>query len=205
MVQDEVKIKRDVNLEVMSSEYGSDRLYWKKGDEKGEKDDDDDEKDGDEKAKSIEEKQPQVTEEEEVQESMKVAEVAKIDIVFFNQEEVADEAYKITYHLFDDNDSSRVTKYYTTSGDEEERDYDYPVDDSAGDDDSDEKKSGDNDSVEIDGDKDVDFDDGDGDSDDDNDSNNSGDSDGDGGNRDTGGDGNHGGADVLRAMKAKIC
>ncbi|KAF6158275.1 hypothetical protein GIB67_001346 [Kingdonia uniflora] len=54
---------------------------WKKGEEK----DNDDKKDVEEKVKS---------EEEEVQETMVVAEVAKTDIVFFNQEEAVGETYQ---------------------------------------------------------------------------------------------------------------
>ncbi|KAF6139568.1 hypothetical protein GIB67_015525 [Kingdonia uniflora] len=65
MVDDEVEVEIKVNLEVISSEYGGDRLEWKKGDEK---DDKYDEKDGEKKAKSVEEEQPQVAEEKEVQE-----------------------------------------------------------------------------------------------------------------------------------------
>ncbi|KAF6165517.1 hypothetical protein GIB67_015840 [Kingdonia uniflora] len=57
-----------------------------------------------------------------------------------------------------ENDSPRVTKYYTTSKNKEERDYDYPVDDFNGDDDSDEKKSVDDESDEINRDEDTDSD-----------------------------------------------
>ncbi|KAF6154440.1 hypothetical protein GIB67_028332 [Kingdonia uniflora] len=125
MVDDDV----EVNLEAISSEYGSGLLKnfhfflclcsfyllyvkWKKADEK----DNDDKKDVEENVKS-EEEQPQVAEEEysepstvvlyyygkkdvrHANEAMVVVEVAKIDIVFFNQEEVVGEAYQVTYHL----------------------------------------------------------------------------------------------------------
>ncbi|KAF6143779.1 hypothetical protein GIB67_016700 [Kingdonia uniflora] len=93
----------EVNLEAISSEYGDGLLKWKKGDEK----DNDDKKDAKENVK-YEEEQPQVAEEEDSEpptvvvyyngkkdvqhanEIMVVAEVAKIDIIFFNQEEVVD-------------------------------------------------------------------------------------------------------------------
>ncbi|KAF6137899.1 hypothetical protein GIB67_014028 [Kingdonia uniflora] len=102
MVDDDV----EVNLEVISSEYSGGLLKWKKDDKK-----DDDKKDIEEKVKS-EEEQPQVAEEEDSEpptvvvyyngkkdvqhanETMVVAEVAKTDIVFFNQEEVVVEAYQ---------------------------------------------------------------------------------------------------------------
>ncbi|KAF6158166.1 hypothetical protein GIB67_014960 [Kingdonia uniflora] len=105
MVDDDVEVGREVNLEVMSPEYGGDLL--ENGDEKV----DDVEKDGEEKAKS-EEEQPQVVEEEDSEqatvvvyyngkidvqhtnETMVVIEVAKTNIVFFNQEEVIGEAYQ---------------------------------------------------------------------------------------------------------------
>ncbi|KAF6165632.1 hypothetical protein GIB67_020018 [Kingdonia uniflora] len=76
MVDDDV----EVNLEAISSKYGGGLLKWNKGDQK----DNDDKKDVEENVKS-EEEQPQ---------TMVVVEVAKIDIVFFNQEEVVDEAYQ---------------------------------------------------------------------------------------------------------------
>ncbi|KAF6156262.1 hypothetical protein GIB67_008032 [Kingdonia uniflora] len=97
----------EVNLETISSEYGGGLLKWKKGDEK----DNDDKKDVKENVKS-EEEQPQVAEEEDLEpltvvvyynrkkdvqhanETMVVAEVAKTDIVFFNQEKVVGEAYQ---------------------------------------------------------------------------------------------------------------
>ncbi|KAF6170948.1 hypothetical protein GIB67_014765, partial [Kingdonia uniflora] len=103
MVDDDVK----VNLEAISFEYGGGLLKWKKGDEK----DNDDKKDVEENGKS-EEEQPQVADEEDSEpptvvvyynrkkvvqhanETMVVADVAKIDIVFFNQEEVIGEAYQ---------------------------------------------------------------------------------------------------------------
>ncbi|KAF6167486.1 hypothetical protein GIB67_031687 [Kingdonia uniflora] len=76
MVDDDV----EVNLEVISSDYGGGLLKWKKGDEK----DNDDKKDVEGNVKS-EKGQPQ---------TMVVTEVAKIDIVFFNQDEVVGEAYQ---------------------------------------------------------------------------------------------------------------
>ncbi|KAF6137549.1 hypothetical protein GIB67_031828 [Kingdonia uniflora] len=76
MVDDDV----EVNLKAISSEYGGGLLKWKKGDVK----DNDDKKDVEENVK-YEEEQPQ---------TMVVAEVAKTDIVFFNQEEVVGEAYQ---------------------------------------------------------------------------------------------------------------
>ncbi|KAF6159429.1 hypothetical protein GIB67_032200 [Kingdonia uniflora] len=101
MVDDDVEVVREVNFKSISSEYGSDLLEWKKSDEK----DDDDKKDAEVKVKSYKE-QPQVAKEEnsepptvvtmvvaEVQ-TMGVPEVAKTDIIFFNQEEVIGEAYQ---------------------------------------------------------------------------------------------------------------
>ncbi|KAF6152949.1 hypothetical protein GIB67_039656 [Kingdonia uniflora] len=78
MVDNDVEVGKEVNLEVILSEYGGDLLEWKKG-----------LKDGEEKAEDGKE-QPQVTDEEEVQETM----IAKTDIVFFDQEEVVGEAYQ---------------------------------------------------------------------------------------------------------------
>ncbi|KAF6146565.1 hypothetical protein GIB67_008851 [Kingdonia uniflora] len=84
----------EVNLEAISSEYGGDLLKRKKGDEK----DNNDKKDVKENAKS-EEEQPQVVEEEDSEPptTMVVVEVAKIDIVFFNQVEIVGEAYQSIY------------------------------------------------------------------------------------------------------------
>ncbi|KAF6148044.1 hypothetical protein GIB67_024219 [Kingdonia uniflora] len=90
MIDDDVEVGMEVNLEAILSEYGDGLLEWKKGDKK----DDEDEKDVEEKVKSAEEERPQVAKEEEVQETMVAAEVTKIDIVFFNQEEVVGEAYQ---------------------------------------------------------------------------------------------------------------
>ncbi|KAF6175906.1 hypothetical protein GIB67_003394 [Kingdonia uniflora] len=56
MVDDDVEVGREVNFNAISSEYGGDLLYWKKGEEKN----NDDKKDVEEKVKS---------EEEEVQEA----------------------------------------------------------------------------------------------------------------------------------------
>ncbi|KAF6143344.1 hypothetical protein GIB67_001288 [Kingdonia uniflora] len=109
MVDDDV----EVNLEVISSEYGGGLLNWKKDDEK----DDDDKKYVEEKVK-YEEEQPQVAEEEDSEpptvvvyynrkkyvqhanETLVVVEIIKTDIVFFNHEEVVGEAYQTTYYLF---------------------------------------------------------------------------------------------------------
>ncbi|KAF6176769.1 hypothetical protein GIB67_031580, partial [Kingdonia uniflora] len=122
MVDDDVEVRMEVNLEAISSEYGGGLLEWKKGHKKDgedEKDDDDDdekdveekmeewkngdekvddvEKNGEEKAKS-EEEQPLAAEEEDLEQptvvTMVAAEVAKTDIIFFNQEEVVGEAYQ---------------------------------------------------------------------------------------------------------------
>ncbi|KAF6146889.1 hypothetical protein GIB67_018542 [Kingdonia uniflora] len=100
MVDDDV----EVNLEVISSEYGGGLL-------KGDKKDNNDKNDVEENVK-YEEEQPQVVEEEDSEpptvvvyynrkkdaqhanESMVVADVAKTDIVFFNQEEVVGKAYQ---------------------------------------------------------------------------------------------------------------
>ncbi|KAF6167510.1 hypothetical protein GIB67_031711 [Kingdonia uniflora] len=121
MVDDDVKVGREVNFNAISSEYGGDLLEWKKGEEK----DNDDKKDVEEKVKPEEEevqemeeskngdeKVDDVTEEEDSEqptvvvyyiekidaqpdnETMVVAEVAKTDIVFFNQEEVVGETYQ---------------------------------------------------------------------------------------------------------------
>ncbi|KAF6165642.1 hypothetical protein GIB67_002901 [Kingdonia uniflora] len=81
MVDNDVEVGREVNFNAISSEYGGDLLELKKGEEK----DNNDKKDVEEKVKF---------EEEKVQETMVVAEVAKTDIVFFNQEEVDGEAYQ---------------------------------------------------------------------------------------------------------------
>ncbi|KAF6142819.1 hypothetical protein GIB67_002683, partial [Kingdonia uniflora] len=99
LMVDDVEVGREVNSNAISSEYDGDLLEWKKGEEK----DNDVKKDVEEKVKS----------EEEVQElstifdatllfvylillfvTMVVAEVAKIDIVFFNQEEVVGKTYQ---------------------------------------------------------------------------------------------------------------
>ncbi|KAF6173758.1 hypothetical protein GIB67_042926 [Kingdonia uniflora] len=86
MVDDDVKVEREVNLKVISSEYGGDLLDWKKG-----------EIDGEEKAEDDKE-QPQVADKEEVQETM----VAKTDIIFIDQEKVVGEAYQAsTYQIID--------------------------------------------------------------------------------------------------------
>ncbi|KAF6155204.1 hypothetical protein GIB67_019730 [Kingdonia uniflora] len=107
IVDDDVEVGREVNFKAISSEYGGDLL--EKGDEK----DNDDKKDVEENVKS-EEEQPQVVEEDDSEpptvvvyyngkkdvqhanETMVVAEVAKTDIVFFNQEEVVGEAYQVS-------------------------------------------------------------------------------------------------------------
>ncbi|KAF6139542.1 hypothetical protein GIB67_015499 [Kingdonia uniflora] len=81
MVDDDVEVGREVNFNTISSEYGGDLLDLKKGEEK----DNYNKKNVKEKVKS---------KEEEVQETMVVAEVAKADIVFFNQKEVVGEAYQ---------------------------------------------------------------------------------------------------------------
>ncbi|KAF6163586.1 hypothetical protein GIB67_022151 [Kingdonia uniflora] len=97
----------EVNLKAISSEYGGGLLKWMKGDEK----DNDDKKDVEKNVK-FEEEQPQVVEEEDSElptvvvyynrkkdvqhanETMVAAEVAKTDVVFFNQEKVVGEAYQ---------------------------------------------------------------------------------------------------------------
>ncbi|KAF6143706.1 hypothetical protein GIB67_021716 [Kingdonia uniflora] len=93
MVDDDDEVGREVNFKAISYEYGGDLLEWKKGDEK----DNDEKKDVEEKVKS-EEQQPQVAKEEDSEPptvvTMAVVEVAKTDIVFFNQEEVIGEAYQ---------------------------------------------------------------------------------------------------------------
>ncbi|KAF6136652.1 hypothetical protein GIB67_016108 [Kingdonia uniflora] len=97
MVDDDVEVGREVNFNAISSEYGIDLLEIeesKNGDEKV----DDAEKDGEEK--ESEEEQPQVAEEGDSEPptvvTMVVAEVAKTDIVFFNQKEVVGEAYQVS-------------------------------------------------------------------------------------------------------------
>ncbi|KAF6141935.1 hypothetical protein GIB67_037903 [Kingdonia uniflora] len=97
MVDDDV----EVNLEEISSEYGGGLLKWKKGNKK----DNDGKKDVEENVKS-EEEQPQVVEEEDSEPPTVVVyfngkkdvqhanEVAKTDIVFFNQKEVVSETYQ---------------------------------------------------------------------------------------------------------------
>ncbi|KAF6144182.1 hypothetical protein GIB67_004855 [Kingdonia uniflora] len=109
MVNDDVEVGREVNFNTISSEYGSDLLEWKKGEEN----DNDDKKDVEEKVKSEEdkieeskngdekfdgdEKVDDVAEEKDSEQptvvTMVVAEIAKTDIVFFNQEEVVGETY----------------------------------------------------------------------------------------------------------------
>ncbi|KAF6176430.1 hypothetical protein GIB67_010067 [Kingdonia uniflora] len=86
MVDDDVEVGREVNFKAISFEYGGNFLEWKKGDEK----DNDENKDVEEKVKS-EEEQPQVAEEFR---TTNCSEVAKTDIVFFNQKEVVGEAYQ---------------------------------------------------------------------------------------------------------------
>ncbi|KAF6164621.1 hypothetical protein GIB67_032849 [Kingdonia uniflora] len=131
MVDDDVK----VNLEAISSEYDGSLL--KKGDEKDNKDekDDDDEKDVEEKVTS-EEKQPQVAEEKDSKpltvvvcyngkkyyggcrvQTMMVAEVAKTDIVFFNQKEVVGNAYQAS------SDQTAVFVYLQTKESKKEVEY----------------------------------------------------------------------------------
>ncbi|KAF6170122.1 hypothetical protein GIB67_025811, partial [Kingdonia uniflora] len=110
LMVDDLEVGREVNFKAISSEYGCDLLEWMKGDEK----DNDDKKNVEEKVKS-EEEQPQVAEEEDskpsivvvyynrkkyaqhANETMVVAEIAKTDIVFFNQEKVVGEAYQSAY------------------------------------------------------------------------------------------------------------
>ncbi|KAF6158367.1 hypothetical protein GIB67_022447, partial [Kingdonia uniflora] len=91
MVDDDVEVGREVNFKTILSEYGGDFLEWKNGKEK----DNDEKKDAEKKVKS-EEEQPQVAEEEDSEPptvvTMVVTEVAKTDIVLFNQEEVFGEA-----------------------------------------------------------------------------------------------------------------
>ncbi|KAF6176076.1 hypothetical protein GIB67_000170, partial [Kingdonia uniflora] len=98
MVDDDVEVGREVNFKVISSDYV----------EEGNEKDDDDKKDVEEKVKS-EEEQPQVAEEEDSEpltvvtmvvaevQAMRVAEVTKTDIVFFNQDEVVGEVYQFIY------------------------------------------------------------------------------------------------------------
>ncbi|KAF6144744.1 hypothetical protein GIB67_017763 [Kingdonia uniflora] len=73
MVDDDVEVGREVNFKAISSEYGGDLLEWKKGDNK----DNDDKKDVEDK-------------------SMVVAEVAKNNLVFFNQEEIVGDVYQVS-------------------------------------------------------------------------------------------------------------
>ncbi|KAF6140202.1 hypothetical protein GIB67_000250 [Kingdonia uniflora] len=107
MVDDDAEVGREVNFNAISPEYGGDLLEWKKGDEK----DNADKKDVEEKVKSEEEevqemeeskngdeKVDDVAEEEDSEQPTVVVlwwlKVAKIDIVFFNQEKVVGEAYQ---------------------------------------------------------------------------------------------------------------
>ncbi|KAF6141083.1 hypothetical protein GIB67_006528 [Kingdonia uniflora] len=93
MVDDDVEVGRKVNFNVISSEYGGDLLEMeeiKNGDEKV-----------DDVAEEEDSEQPTVvvyyTRKKDVQhdnEIMMVAEVVKIDIVFFNQEKVIGEVYQ---------------------------------------------------------------------------------------------------------------
>ncbi|KAF6173726.1 hypothetical protein GIB67_042894 [Kingdonia uniflora] len=97
---DDVEVGREVNFNGISSEYGGDLLEWKKGDDKNNTD----KKDVEEKVKSEEEEVQEMEEskngdekvdgDEKDNDTMVVAEVAKTDIVFFNQEEVIGEAYQ---------------------------------------------------------------------------------------------------------------
>ncbi|KAF6144366.1 hypothetical protein GIB67_024593 [Kingdonia uniflora] len=101
LVDADVEVRMEVNFKAISFKYGGDLLEWEKGNEK----DDDDKKDVEEKVK-FEEEQPQVTEEEDSELPTVVVyynrnkdvqhanEVAKTDIIFFNQEEVIGEAYQ---------------------------------------------------------------------------------------------------------------
>ncbi|KAF6142830.1 hypothetical protein GIB67_002694, partial [Kingdonia uniflora] len=99
MVDDDVEVGREVNLEVISSEYGGDLLEWKKGEKIGEEKAEDD-KDmhaypilqmGDLKQETVvvyyDGKKDIV---EEANETM----VTKTDIVFFDQEKVVGKAYQ---------------------------------------------------------------------------------------------------------------
>ncbi|KAF6170960.1 hypothetical protein GIB67_014777 [Kingdonia uniflora] len=118
MVDDNVKVGREVNFNAISSEYGGDLLEWKKGDKKdnaekkdvvekvkSEEEEMEESKSGDEKVDDIAEEedseQPTImvyyTGKKDVQhdnETMVVAEIVKTNIVFFNQEEVIGEAYQ---------------------------------------------------------------------------------------------------------------
>ncbi|KAF6145708.1 hypothetical protein GIB67_010669, partial [Kingdonia uniflora] len=121
MVDDDAEVGREINFNAISFEYGGDLLEWRKGEEKDNDDKKDVEdkvkseeeevqemeesKNGDEKVHDVAEedgsKQPTVvvyyTGKKDVQpdnETTVVAEVAKTDIVFFNQEEVVGEAYQ---------------------------------------------------------------------------------------------------------------
>ncbi|KAF6140894.1 hypothetical protein GIB67_042307, partial [Kingdonia uniflora] len=115
MVDDDVEVGRKVNFKVISSEYGGDLLEWKKGDEK----DNDEKKDVKEKVKS-EEEQPQVAEEENLEPPTVVVyyneknEVAKTDIVFFNQDKVVGEAYQTLEVEKAQDESSQASADQTT-------------------------------------------------------------------------------------------
>ncbi|KAF6174461.1 hypothetical protein GIB67_025409 [Kingdonia uniflora] len=101
MVDNDVEVGREVNFNAISSEYGGDLLELKKGEEK----DNNDKKDVEEKVKFEEEKVKRkkmyniimrylLNKRTHDLKTMVVADVAKTDIVFFNQEEVDGEAYQ---------------------------------------------------------------------------------------------------------------
>ncbi|KAF6146378.1 hypothetical protein GIB67_020472 [Kingdonia uniflora] len=103
MVDDDVEVGREENFNAISSEYGVYPLKWKKGEEKN----NDDKKDVEEKVKSEEEemekskngdeKVDDVADKEYSEQptvvTMVVAEVARTDIVFFNEVEVVGKTY----------------------------------------------------------------------------------------------------------------
>ncbi|KAF6172776.1 hypothetical protein GIB67_002506 [Kingdonia uniflora] len=105
MVDDDVEVGREENFNAISSDYGADLLKWKKGEEKN----NDDKKDVEEKVKSEEEEMEEskngdekvddVADKEYSEQptvvTMVVAEVARTDIVFFNQVEVVGKTYPV--------------------------------------------------------------------------------------------------------------
>ncbi|KAF6157592.1 hypothetical protein GIB67_037165 [Kingdonia uniflora] len=155
MVDDDVEVSREVNFKAISSEYGGDLLEWKKGEEKDNDDKKDVEekvkseeeevhemeesKNGDEKVDDVAEEenseQPTVvvyyTGKKDVQpdnETMVVAEVAKNDIVFFNQEKVVGETYQASADQIIDVSVEDQTLEVEITGDEASQDEKNQVD-----------------------------------------------------------------------------
>ncbi|KAF6134319.1 hypothetical protein GIB67_005711 [Kingdonia uniflora] len=91
MLDDKIKVRREVNLEAISSEYGGGLIEWKNGDEKVNVV----EKDGeDSKQQTVVVYYNGKKDVQHGNETMVVEEVVKTDILFLNQEEGIGKAYQ---------------------------------------------------------------------------------------------------------------